>query len=413
MISDSGWPHTCSGVVWLRSERAIVSLEEHLTALLAQVKPLEPLDITLPESIGCQLVGDVATPRPIPHFARSAAAGYAVRSVDMTGDAVVKVVDDVAPGFAPTQPVYAGVTVRVAAGTPLPSGSDAVVPGPAVPVGQQVTLTDRPAPGSGVVPVGGVAAEGAVVLHDGAVVDSVAVGVLATLGEFRVSVRPRPRVVVVPIGNELLPTGAPATPGLVFDASGPMLGAAAEQHGALSYRLGPVPYESRAIHQAIDDQLIRADLLVVVGDISTPDSLIRTQLASMGDVAFDEGSTNLGVFGHGVIGEDRIPVLALPGDPAAAAVLFGVLAVPMIHAMRGVRAPSPVQVTLAQDVARLPVTQLIPARLDGSHATPVAEGGLSLVALSRADVVLRILPGTDSQGRGANVLALPLRTGPE
>ena len=389
-----------------------MSLEEHLAALLAQVHPLDPLDITLNDALGCQLVGTVTSPIPLPHFAKCAVAGYAVRNADLTGNTALKVIDDVAPGFAPSQPVYAGVTVRVAPGTPLPAGADTVVAGPDVPVGQDFVITEQPPVGTGVDAAGSIAAEGDEVLPDGAVVDATAVGLLAGLGQMRVSVRPRPRVVVVTIGSELLPVGAPITAGLVPDSAGPLLCAIAEEHGALPYRVGPVAFEERAVNQAIDDQLIRADLLVVVGEISQPGGIIRSQISRLGEVSFDEGSTSLGVFGHGSVGEDHVPLLALPGDPAIAALLFGVLAVPMIHAMRGVRAPAPVQVRLAADVARLPVTRLVPARLSGDEAMPVGNGRLTLLDLNRADVVLRILPGSGHQDRGAGVLALPLRTGP-
>ncbi len=389
-----------------------VSLEQHLAALLAQVHPLDPLDITLNDALGCQLVGAVTATVPLPHFARCEIGGYAVRRADLTGAASLKVVDDVAPGFAPTQPVYAGVAVRVAAGTPLPSGADTVVPGPEVAVGSQVQLSGQPEVGSGVLAVGSIAAEGATVLPDGAIIDATAIGLLALLGRLRVSVRPQPRVVVVTIGNELLQVGAPMTPGLVHDSAGPLLCAIGEEHGALAYRVGPIPYEERAIAEAVDDQLIRADLVVVVGEIATGDSLIRGQLAHLGDVSYDEGSTSLGAFGHGAVGEDQVPLLALPGDPARAALLFGVLAVPMIHAMRGVRSPTPIQVRLGSDVDRLPVTRLVPAVLRGDTATPVAASGLSLLDLNRADVVLRVLPGTGQQPMGASVLALPLRTSP-
>lgn len=389
-----------------------MSLEEHLSALLAQVHPLEPLDITLNEALGCQLVGAITAPIALPHFARCATAGYAVRHADLTGATTLKVVDDVAPGFAASQPVYAGVTVRVAAGTPLPAGADTVVAGPDAAVGQDVVITEAPPQGTGVQAAGSIAPEGAEVLADGAMVDATAVGLLAGVGQMRVPVRPRPRVVVVTIGTELLPVGATITPGLVPDSAGPLLCALAEEHGGLSYRVGPIPLEERAVHQAVDDQLIRADLLVVVGEISQPGGIIRSQLARLGEVSFDEGSTSLGVFGHGAVGEEHVPLLALPGDPAVAALLFGVLAVPMIHAMRGVRAPAPVQVRLGGDVARAPVTRLVPARMSGGEAVPVSGRDLNLLDLNRADVVLRILPGAGVQEKGAGVLALPLRSGP-
>ncbi len=386
-----------------------MSLEEHLGAMLGQVGPLEPLDITLREAIGCQLVGDVAAPNPVPHYARAAISGYAVRSVDLTGPATLKVVDDVQPGFAPTQPVYAGVAVRLSAGSPIPGGADCVVPGPPAATGAMVELSDVAAPGAGITAVGAVAAEGQEVLRDGAVIDPSAVGLLALLGVVRVGVRPRPRVVVVTIGNDLAPAGSPPTAGLVYDAAGPMLVAAAEEAGAVPYRVGPVAYDDRDIHSSIDDQVIRADLLVVVGETAAPDGLLRTQLDSLGSVSFDEGSTALGAFGHGTIGEDEnVPVLVLPADPVAAALLFAALAVPLIHAMRGVRGAPPVQVQVSDPLHRSDLTQLIPARYEGPGVVrPMPDP--TLVDLTTADVLLRVLPGSDDQPAGATVPALPLR----
>lgn len=108
-----------------------------------------------------------------------------------------------------------------------------------------------------------------------------------------------------------------------------MLVAAAEEAGALSYRVGPVIYDERDVHRNLDDQVIRADLLVVVGDTASPEGLLRTQLQSLGSVSIrTEGSTALGALGHGTIGEDEnVPVLVLPSDPVAAALLFAALAV--------------------------------------------------------------------------------------
>lgn len=382
-------------------------MDEHLAGLLAAVGPLEPLDISLNEALGCQVVGDVVTTEPLPRFAQCGSNGYAVRAADLP--ATLTVVDDVAPGYAATQPVYAGVAIKVAAGTAVPDGADAVVPGPSVAVGATCALPGPVPQGTGIVGVGDVLPAGSVAVPDGTVVTPGVIGLLAALGHQRVSVRPQPRVVVVTIGDQLLPLGAPATTGLVPDAAGPMLCAAAEEHGAVAYRVGGVPDDPRAVAQAIDDQLIRADLLVVAGDTATPQTTLRTQLATLADVSFDEAGTALGPFGHGVAGEERVPVLALPGDPAAAAILFAVLAVPIIHVMRGVAAPPALQVRLAREVARTPHLGLVPARVSGGQAEPATSARPTVADVAVADVVLRILPGADRQAKGSAVAAVPLR----
>ncbi len=384
-----------------------MGLDEHLSGLLAAVQPLEPLDISLNEALGCQVVGDVTAETASPHYDQCAITGYAVRAADLP--AGLTVIDEVAPGFAASQPVYAGVAIRVAAGTALPGGADAVVPGPALAVGQTCELAGPVAPGTGVVPAGAYAAAGDVMVPSGTLVTPATVGLLASLGRQRISVRPQPRVVVVTVGDALVSPGTPATSGLVFDAAGPMLCAAAETHGAVAYLVAGVATEPRAVAQAMDDQLIRADLLIVVGDTAAPDSTLRTQLAALGEVSFDEGSTNLGPFGHGVAGEERVPVLALPGDPPAAALLFALLAVPMIHAMRGVPFPPARQVRLAREIPRGTALQLLAVRVDNGQAEPVARDRLTLADLVAADMVVRILPGTGQQARGSAVPATPLQ----
>lgn len=387
-----------------------MSLESHLAALLGQVRPLEPLDITLKEAIGCQLVGDVHAPRPMPHFPTCAVSGYALRTADLNPSATLQVIDAVAPGYAASQPVHVGATIFVAKGTPLPAGADAVVAGPSVGTGQNVTVNGPVPPGEGVLAVGASAAEGDVILPSGTIIDAACVGLLALLGEMRIPVRPQPRVVVVSVGSELLPLGAPETAGLVYDAAAPMLAAAADEAGAQSFRVGPIPNEERPVTEAIDDQVIRADLIVVVGPIEHTGAVVRNQLRVLGDVSFDEGSTSLGPFGHGTVGEDGVPLLALPADPVAAMMLFAVLAVPMIAAMRGVRGTAPRMVQLAAPIDRDPaVTKLLLARLDGVGAAAPMAAAPGLPDLVRADMLLRILPGEGQQPAGSTLPALPLR----
>ena len=376
-----------------------MSLEEHLGAMLGQVGPLEPLDITLREAIGCQLVGDVAAPNPVPHYARAAISGYAVRSVDLTGPATLKVVDDVQPGFAPTQPVYAGWPSGCRPGRPSSGRGGLRRPRPPAATGAMVELSDVAAPGAGITAVGAVAAEGQEVLRDGAVIDPSAVGLLALLGVVRVGVRPRPRVVVVTIGNDLAPAGSPPTAGLVYDAAGPMLVAAAEEAGAVPYRVGPVAYDDRDIHSSIDDQVIRADLLVVVGrrprrtascaPNSTPwgrSRSTRGPLPWAPSVTAPSVRTRTSRSWFFRRPRGCGPALRRPGGP-------------LIHAMRGVRGAPPVQVQVSDPLHRSDLTQLIPARYEGPGVVrPMPDP--TLVDLTTADVLLRVLPGSDDQPAG-------------
>jgi molybdopterin molybdotransferase len=389
------------------------SLEHHLKDLLGGVGPLEPLDINLAESRGCQLAVDVAAPRPLPHFAASRQPGYAVRSADLTGNVSLKVVDHVSLGFRSTQPVYAGVAVRVDEGVLMPTGADCVVP-LSMATGSDrstVAIAGSIAPGDGVAAVGATAAAGERLLVSGSFIDARAIGLLASLGQSRVLVRPRPRVVIVTVGSGLLRLGATLTEGLSYDATGVMLASTAEESGAQAYRVGPVDEDPREVRDTLEDQLVRADLLVVAGGIEGASRDVHTYLTSTHLVSYDEGTTSMGPFGHGVIGDERIPCLSLPADPTRAAILFGVLAVPMIRAMRGVAHPAPMPLQLAQPVRRTDTTQLLlVASPDMRTAYPLPGPGLSLVDFVRADALIRVLPGADDQPAGSQVPGLPLRS---
>lgn len=386
-----------------------MSLGEHLAQLLGGLRALEPLDVPLDAALGSRLAADIPAPRPVPHFPVCVSSGYAVRSGDASVGASLRVIDDVAPGFTSSQPVYSGVCVTVHEGALLPKGADAVVPmSGAARNGDTAIISRSVAPGTGVAAPGSEVAQGVSLMGAGRTVDATAIGLLASAGVSRVSIRPQPRVVVVTVGNGLVAAKSPATEGLLFDAAGPMLTAAAAQAGAMASRVGPVPAEDRALRSALDDQLVRADLIVVSGGSEVAEPGVRNYLTALGTVTYDDGSTSLGPFGHGVLGEDRIPVLALPVHPVRAAMLFSVIAVPMLRAMRGVGPMRPTTVTLGAEVMRRPgITTLLLARITGEGvALPFGRLTPSPADYAAADAIIRVLPGNGIMAAGSRIPAM-------
>src|SRR6201996_8685452 len=91
------------------------------------------------------------------------------------------------------------------------------------------------------------------------------IAVLAAPGRPRAEVYPRPRLVVLSTGNELTDPGQPLAPGKIWDSNSYMLTAAAREAGCLAYRHGPIPDDPLEMMPAIEDQLLRADLIVTSG----------------------------------------------------------------------------------------------------------------------------------------------------
>jgi len=318
----------------------VISVDEHLARVLSVVQPLSPLDLGLLDAQGCFLDEDVHAPAPLPGFDNSAMDGYAVRTADLSGDlpVVLPVVGDVAAGPASPLRVQPGLCVRIMTGAALPEGADAVVPLELTDGGvKHVRIDQTVEPGAYIRRAGEDVAAGDLVLTRGAALGSANIGLAAAIGRNRVLVRPRPRVVVVSTGSELVEPGAPMGPGQIADANSFALTAAAIEAGALAYRVGIVPDEARTLLSTLEDQLVRADVLITSGGVSVGAyDVVKEVLSRIGTVQFDKVAMQPGMpQGFGTIGPDDTPIFALPGNPVSALVSFEVFVRPALRRMIG------------------------------------------------------------------------------
>ncbi len=279
-------------------------------------------------------------PAPLPGFDNSAMDGYAVRSEDLDGDlpVVLPVVGDVAAGPASPLRVQPGLCVRIMTGAALPPGADAVVPVESTDGGvSSVRIDRRVEPGAYVRRAGEDVEAGETVLTRGTALGSASLGLAAAVGRSRVLVRPRPRVVVVSTGSELVEPGAPMGPGQIADANSFALTAAALEAGAQAYRVGIVPDDPRTLLDTLEDQLVRADVLVTSGGVSVGAyDVVKEVLSRLGTVRFDKVAMQPGMpQGFGTIGPDGTPVFALPGNPVSALVSFEAFVRPALRRMVG------------------------------------------------------------------------------
>lgn len=318
----------------------MISVDEHLARVLSVVQPLSPLDLGLLDAQGCFLDEDVHAPAPLPGFDNSAMDGYAVRTADLSGELplVLPVVGDVAAGPASPLRVQPGLCVRIMTGAALPEGADAVVPLELTDGGvKHVRIDQTVEPGAYIRRAGEDVAAGDLVLTRGTALGSANIGLAAAIGRNRVLVRPRPRVVVVSTGSELVEPGAPMGPGQIADANSFALTAAAIEAGALAYRVGIVPDEARTLLSTLEDQLVRADVLITSGGVSVGAyDVVKEVLSRIGTVQFDKVAMQPGMpQGFGTIGPDDTPIFALPGNPVSALVSFEVFVRPALRRMIG------------------------------------------------------------------------------
>jgi molybdopterin molybdotransferase len=319
------------------------TVDQHLADVLSTVHPLSPIDLQLAETHGCVLAEEVHAPAPLPAFDNSAMDGYAVRSADVAGATAeapvsLAVVGDVMAGSWLAEGVSGGTCVRIMTGAPLPGGADAVVPVEWTDGGlASVVIRQAPEAGQYIRRAGEDVRAGDVVARRGDVVHATRLALLAAVGRDHALVHPRPRVVVLSTGDEVVEPGQPPRPGQIYDANGYALTALVAEAGGQGYRAGIVPDDADRLVATLDDHLIRADLVITSGGVSVGErDVVKKALATLGTVRFERVAMQPGMpQGFGTIGPEATPIFCLPGNPVSALVAFEVFVRPAMARLAG------------------------------------------------------------------------------
>jgi len=394
------------------------SFDAFVSSLVDSVKPLESLEIPLLEAMGCSVASDVVSMVDVPAVAIAAVDGYCVRLVDVQGASaespvVVPIVADVVPGDASAISVQSGFGARITAGSAIPEGTEYVIPTEWTDGGvARVSIKQAPTQESFVIPAGGVLSKSMVLVPAHTRLRSSHLGLIAAAGSDRVSVNPRPRVVVIPVGSELVEPGHALGAGQVSESSGSLVTAALRDAGALAFRIPALPTDARTLAATIEDQLVRADLVVLIdGAGARTRGVVRDVLNRVGGVEFTDVSAEpISVVGHGRVGPDSIPVIIVPCEPAAAFVSIEMILRPVVRRMLGlepVHRPI-VRALLKRDVdTQANARSFIPANLDvedGVYAVrPTADRDHALIASSQSNALLIIPEGVGKAGVDATV----------
>jgi len=319
------------------------SVDQHLADILSGIEAIAPLDLQLLDAHGCILTEAVTADHDLPMFDNSSMDGYAVRLEDVASaseDSPVQlpVIGDIAAGAPPTYTVQTGMSVRIMTGALVPPGAEAVVPLEWTDGGiAGVSVRRAPTSGAHIRRRGEDVQEGQVILDAGTRLGPGQLGLLAAVGRDRVVVRPRPRVVIISTGSELVEPGTPTRPGQIHESNSYILTTAAREAGAVAFRVGIVPDDDRSLMNAIEDQLIRADLVLTSGGVSVGAyDVVKEVLSRLGTVTFDTVAMQPGKpQGFGTIGPDSTPIITLPGNPVSSYVSFEVFVRPVIRRMLG------------------------------------------------------------------------------
>ncbi|MFJ4673665.1 molybdotransferase-like divisome protein Glp [Kitasatospora purpeofusca] len=398
------------------------TVDEHLADVLAAVGPLPAIELQLLDAQGCRLAEDVVAEGDLPPFDNSSMDGYALRTPDTVGastayPSVLTVVGDIAAGAGELPAVGPGQAARIMTGAPVPPGAGAVAPvewtdggtGTGRPAdamaaaveGEEVRVLRPVADGAHIRRAGSDVAAGSRVLTAGTRLGPAQLGLLAAIGRATATVRPRPRVVVLSTGSELVQPGEPVGPGQISESNSFTLTAAARDAGAIAYRVGGVPDDAARLRAVLEDQLGRADLIVTSGGVSVGAyDVVKEVFAEYGGVDFRRLRMQPGKpQGFGRIGPGPgVPLLALPGNPVSAYISFELFVRPVIRVMLG-----------AEDVHRPVVRAHCPVAL----RSPAGRRQFLRGRYTAADGLVEPVGGAESHLVGALARADCLITVPE
>lgn len=402
----------------------MISVEEHFSRIVGTVRRLPSIGLNLLDAQGCVLAQDVTSEVPLPGFTNSAMDGYAVHAADVAAASEktpvrLPVVHDIAAGNTQALSLAPGQSMRIMTGAPMPHGADAVIPVEHTDGGLAKVTVLAPVPAGHNVRQAGEDVEGGdLVMRAGIRLGPRQIALLAAVGVGQVQVTPKPRVVVISTGDELIEAGTLPRFGQVVDSNGLMLTAAVRALDCLPFRVGCVRDDARTFLSTIESQLLRADAVITTGGVSMGAyDTVKEVLSRVGTMQFDKVAMQPGMpQGFGTLGDDEVPVFTLPGNPVSAMVSFEVFVAPALRLMAGrLRHETSLVRAVASDSWTAPAGKVQFARIVLSHngsgymaAIAGMQGSHALGSMAGANALAVIPADVTSVRAGDQVLCHPL-----
>jgi molybdopterin molybdotransferase len=383
-----------------RSEVAAVWewIDRNAMRLSAEGVPLET-------ATGRVLARDIVATLDVPAFDRAAMDGYALRGNETSGASeynplAFPVVGEVLPGRPFDGEIAAGASIRIMTGAPVPVGVDAVVPAEyATESAGRIEITRPVAPGQHVASRGEDVATGSTVLEAGRRMRPQDAGLVASLGQPKVSVVRQPRVRILVTGNEVIAPGEPKDLYQIYDANSYVLRGLVARDGGLLEEFARLRDDASTIRAALARP--GADVILVSGGSSVgSEDHAPSLVAELGELAIHGVALRpSSPAGAGRIGDAL--VFLVPGNPVSCLCAYDFFAGRAIRLLGGRSAAWPHR-TRTCKVARKIVSAVgrvdyCRVRIIDGAAEPLALAGASILSsTTRADGFV-IVPG-ESEG---------------
>ncbi len=345
------------------------------------------------QAVGRVIAENVPADRDYPPFPRSARDGYAVRSSDLPGE--LAIVGEVRAGQVFERAIQSGEAVEIMTGAPVPQGADTVVMVEHTEKdGARVRIDRKQESGDNFGPAGSEARAGALVLEAGKRIGFAEIALLAMVGRECVQVYRKPRIAILPTGDEIIEAGEKPATHQIRNSNAWSLAAQVERAGGVP-EIQPIARDNHDSTRTAIERGLEADLLILSGGVSAGKyDIVEAVFSELGATFyFDRVKIQPGqplVFGS-VKGKQ---FFGLPGNPASTMVTFELFARAALELLGGATvAPLPLlRAKLTREFRHKPgLTRFLPAILSADGATITPErwrGSGDIPSLTRANAFL-------------------------
>jgi molybdopterin molybdotransferase len=333
-----------------------LSVAEAIKILLDNIIPVKQETIGALEADNRILFEDIKSPVDLPRRARSTRDGYAVNiTEDIESGRSFKLTGNVRIGRIPNLSVKGGEAVRVATGSYLPKGANAVVMVEYAEVqGKEVRANRAIKVHENILNPGEDLTKGQLLLSKGSRVHPQHIALFSMLGIRKVRVFSKPRIAYFSTGDELVDarraTSKVATG--VYDATRPFIGSMISDLGSVPVDLGIVG-DNFVQTKAKMTKGLKYDALILSAGTSVGerDYVAKAAMSISGVKILVHGVAMRPSSPTGIASYKGKPMLLLPGFPTSAMISFFVFANPAILRLSGsaVTQPTTIKARLVED----------------------------------------------------------------
>lgn len=335
-------------------------------------------------------------------------------------------------GATATTPVVVqpGSYVAVDTGDPLPEGCDAVVMIEDVvfPEGADiaslgecpVTLFSSVAPWGNVRQIGEDICAGEMLLTSNVRVEPAAMGAMLAAGVQEVEVIARPRIGIIPTGDEVVPPSANPQPGDVMEFNSTIFSGMVRQWGAEPVVYPIVKDKPELVREALGRAARECGIVLLnAGSSAGRDDYSSRAVAEVGELLFHGIAIKPGkpaILGCAGQGGNTCAIVGVPGYPVSGIIVVEQLVKPLVERLLGCAADQAevVEATLARPcMSSLKYEEFVRVRLGvvGSKtvATPLSRGAGVVTSFVKADGIMSIPQNSEGLEAGQKARVRLLR----